>query len=106
MIYTVRYSHIKKICAFVEAHFGEAPGQLPSLPSPKSGADLCQSVFFTNLYLSGLMILSIEVMSGTKCLVPLLRCFLSSGVVSVYTQNWLYEMDGDNATISRKRLFI
>ena len=33
MTYTVRFSHIKKMCAFVEA-----PGQLPSLPSPKSGA--------------------------------------------------------------------
>ena len=38
MTYTVRYSHTKKICAFVEALFVEAPGQLPSLPSPKSGA--------------------------------------------------------------------
>ena len=30
---------LKKMCAFVEALFVEAPGQLPSLPSPKSGAD-------------------------------------------------------------------
>ena len=42
MTYTVRFSHIKKVCAFVEALFVEAPGQLPSLPSPKSGAG-CRS---------------------------------------------------------------
>ena len=39
MTYTVLYSHLKQKCVLLwRPFFVEAPGQLPSLPSPKSGA--------------------------------------------------------------------
>ena len=43
MTHTVglRYSHIKKNVLLWRPFFVEAPGQLPSLPSPKSGAGRC-----------------------------------------------------------------